>query len=67
MENTVNTRQGACGGSLFAGVFITAMGVIFLLGSLDIIEVRDIFRPWVWPLILIVVGIRQIVRGRRYR
>ena len=67
MENTVQTRPWACGGGLFAGLLITAFGVIFLLGSLDIIEVRDVFRPWVWPLILIVVGIRQIVRGRRYQ
>ena len=67
METTVNARSGACGGGLFAGLLITSIGVIFLLGSLDIIEVRDIFRPWVWPLILILVGIRSIVRGRRYQ
>ena len=48
---------------LFAGLFIAAMGVVFLLANLGIWDARYLFRL-VWPLMLIVIGIRQIVRGR---
>ena len=48
---------------LFAGLFIMAMGVVFLLANLGIWDFRYLFR-FVWPLMLIVIGIRQIVRGR---
>jgi uncharacterized integral membrane protein len=48
---------------LFAGLFITVMGVVFLLANLGIGDFRYLFR-YVWPLMLIVIGIRQIMRGR---
>lgn len=64
MENALKTRAGRDAGHLFAGLFITAIGVIFLLGNLGFIDVRDIIRPWVWPLILIALGVKQIIRGR---
>jgi uncharacterized integral membrane protein len=63
MENTLKTRAGRAAGHLFAGLCITAIGVIFLLGNLGVIDVRDIIRPWVWPLILIALGVKQIIRG----
>jgi hypothetical protein len=45
MENTLKTRAGRDAGHLFAGLCITAIGVIFLLGNLGVIDVRDISAP----------------------
>jgi uncharacterized integral membrane protein len=63
METAV--RDGGHRGAwhIFAGLFITAVGVIFLLANLGIWDIRYFFR-WAWPIMLILVGIRQIVRGR---
>jgi hypothetical protein len=44
--------------SLFAGVTLLAVGVIFQLAELDIIRYRDISK--MWPLVLIAVGIKFI-------
>lgn len=44
--------------TLFTAVSITAIGVILQLASLDIITYRQITR--LWPLILIVLGIKYI-------
>ena len=52
------------GGRLFSGVLVVAIGVIFLLNNLDIIEARDIFRIWLWPILLIAFGVIQLLRWR---
>lgn len=46
-------------GRIFAGLFIIALGVLFLLGSLDKIEVWDVLAKY-WPLILIFIGISHL-------
>ena len=53
------------GGRVFTGVLVMAVGVIFLLNNLGIIAARDIFRLWFWPVLLILVGVMQLMRGRR--
>ncbi len=61
-------RNGGRGGAwhIFAGLFIIAVGVIFLLANLNIWDIRYFFR-WAWPVMLILIGIRQIIRGRAER
>ena len=39
---------------IFVGILIIAFGLIFLLGSLDKIDVGDVFSRY-WPMILIFV------------
>ena len=51
-------------GRMFAGILVTAIGVIFLLNNLGIIEARNIMRVWFFPMILIVVGVGQLLRRR---
>jgi len=63
METAVRNRCRGGAWHIFAGLFITAVGVIFLFANLGIWDIRYFFR-WAWPIMLIIVGIRQIVRGR---
>ena len=47
-------------GRIFAGILIIVIGVIFLLGSLDRIDVGDLLSDY-WPLILIAVGLWHLL------
>jgi predicted membrane protein len=47
-------------GRIFAGILIIVIGVIFLLGSLDKVDVGDLISEY-WPLILIAVGLWHIL------
>ncbi len=47
-------------GRVFAGLLIIVIGVIFLLGSLDKINVWDLVSDY-WPLILVAVGVWHIL------
>lgn len=55
------------GSSRWPGVVLTAIGMVFLLDELDVwtFHMRDIGR--LWPLILVLVGVRVIFGGRRRR
>jgi predicted membrane protein len=50
---------------IFVGILIIAFGVIFLLGSLDRIDVGDVFSQY-WPMILIFIGFGNII-GSNFR
>ena len=50
---------------IFVGILIISFGVIFLLGSLDKIDVGDVFSRY-WPLILIFIGFSTIL-GSNFR
>ncbi|MGD9345419.1 MAG: DUF5668 domain-containing protein [Candidatus Aminicenantes bacterium] len=47
-------------GRVFAGILIIVIGVIFLLGSLDRIDVGDLLSEY-WPLILVAIGLWHIL------
>ena len=49
-------------GQLVAGLFMVAVGVLFLLERLDVIEFRYFARDF-WPVILIVIGISRLIGG----
>lgn len=46
-------------GRIFAGLLIIGIGVLFLLGSLEKIDVWDVLADY-WPLILIFIGISHL-------
>jgi hypothetical protein len=54
------------GGRWFAGLLLIAIGTIFLLKSLGVIQltVWQIFRTY-WPVLLILLGISIIMRRSR--
>ncbi len=45
-------------GSVFWGIFLIALGVVFLLANFDIILYEHIFDYW--PLIIIIIGVKLI-------
>jgi len=51
-------------GRVFTGAVFLVIGTLLLLGNLNFLDIRSLFSQW-WPLILVVVGIKQllILRG----
>jgi len=47
---------------LFAGLLLAALGVLFTLDNLQILQARDVLRYW--PAIFLVIGISQLVQAR---
>jgi hypothetical protein len=67
MENRIEREwkyRSRRGGHVFLGGLITLVGVILLLNNLGVIDARDIFRIWLWPLVIIAFGIVHLVRAR---
>ena len=48
-------------GELFWGFLLISLGVVFLLDKLDIMDIGEFFRIF-WPVILIVIGLRLILK-----
>jgi predicted membrane protein len=59
MNNDERDRARS-GASLLTGLFIMAVGVLFLLGNLGLVETRSIHR--FWPLILILIGVQKLLQ-----
>ena len=53
------------GKHLAAGLILTAIGLIFLLGNMGYLDVRRVFA--FWPVILIIFGVVRIVTSRGCR
>ncbi|MFQ5870160.1 MAG: LiaI-LiaF-like domain-containing protein [Candidatus Zixiibacteriota bacterium] len=53
------------GHSIFGGIVLLVLGVLFLLGNLDIMyfDFWDFIGDW-WPVILIVVGLSIIFKRK---
>lgn len=47
-----------------AGLILIAIGLIFLLGNMGYLDVREVFA--FWPVILIILGVVKIVESRDY-
>ena len=56
-------RRGRCGDRSVFGVLLVAVGVLFLLDNLRIIEARYFFRNF-WPLLIVTWGGARLVLGR---
>lgn len=50
-------------GSLFWGVLMIGMGVLFLLDNLYIVDFGEVISDY-WPLILIAVGLKIILSAK---
>jgi predicted membrane protein len=55
-------RLHSPGKNLATGLIFVAIGVIFLLGNMGYLDVREVFA--FWPIILIVFGVVRIVESR---
>lgn len=55
------------GSGRWIGVVLTLLGIVFLLNALDIVtfRMRDVWR--LWPVILLIIGIRLLFGARRRR
>jgi hypothetical protein len=49
-------------GAVGWGLFFLLVGVLFLLGELDVFELRA---RYVWPVIVIAIGVAVILGGGR--
>ena len=49
------------------GIFLILIGVVFFLKNLGLIELPSSFWSFLWPLILIVVGVHITIAVRRAR
>jgi predicted membrane protein len=47
-------------GRMFFGLIIIAIGLIFLLGSMDKLDVGKVFSNY-WPLILVIIGLWHLI------
>lgn len=47
----------------WSGVVLILVGIAFLLANLDLVDFGELIR--FWPLILIAVGLRMVIRDRR--
>src|SRR4051812_30342629 len=46
-------------GHLFSGIVVFSIGVLFLLGNMGYVDVRNVFQ--FWPLIFIALGVTRVV------
>jgi hypothetical protein len=65
MESRLQRQRFTAGKHLFSGVVFVAIGLLFLLGNMGVLEVRPILR--FWPVLLIAVGAFKLAEsGENY-
>ena len=47
----------------WSGVALILIGLVFLLSTLDIVQLHDLAR--FWPVILIAIGVRMVIQHRQ--
>src|SRR5262245_47133322 len=55
-------REGQ-GSGIFVGLLFLALGIILLIGNLDLYHIRPFLSEW-WPMLLIIIGIKNTVLYR---
>jgi hypothetical protein len=60
----MNAPRRMDSGSLFSGLAVTLLGVLFLLERFDVLRVGNVFRNY-WPLFLVVIGVCKLVEPGR--
>jgi hypothetical protein len=48
------------GAGVFSGLLFLALGVILLIGNLDLYPVRPLLSQW-WPVLFIVLGLKSLL------
>ena len=56
----MTSQQDQNRGKTLMGLMLVALGILFLLGTLDLIDMRIVWWQW-WPAILIVIGLAQVI------
>jgi cell wall-active antibiotic response 4TMS protein YvqF len=56
-------RHGGAGAGVFTGLVLLTLGIILLLGNLDVFQFRPDLGRW-WPAFLILFGIKHLVVWR---
>ncbi len=56
------SRKSKKNASLFVGILLVGIGVIFLLENLYLIDIAQILSDF-WPLILVAVGLKIIIKA----
>jgi predicted membrane protein len=46
-------------GNILLGLILIALGIIFLLGTFDVVDFGDFISTW-WPMILIIIGLKKL-------
>ena len=54
------------GGRLLFGSLVAAFGIVFLLGSADVVDAGEIIAGW-WPAAIVALGVFQFTANRRTR
>lgn len=55
---------------MILGLFLILLGVVFFLRNLGIIVLPNTFWAFIWPLLLVVIGVYVAIaaqRGRQYK
>jgi hypothetical protein len=55
----VTERRGINGGSLFTGIVMILMGVVFTLEQFDVVEFGEIMSLY-WPMIIVFLGASKL-------
>jgi len=50
-------------GRLVIGFALVGLGLVFLLGAVDVVDAGDVVSRW-WPLVLVGVGVAQLLADR---
>src|SRR5215207_9286122 len=56
-------RHERPGRGIFAGLMFLALGIILLVGNMDLFQIGPVLSQW-WPLILVIIGIKHLVLFR---
>jgi hypothetical protein len=48
------------GAGVFTGLLFLALGVILLIGNMDLYPVRPLLSQW-WPLLLVLIGVKHLI------
>ena len=51
------------GSSIFVGLMFLGLGVILLIGNMNLLEIRPLLSQW-WPMLFVILGIKSFVVHR---
>jgi len=48
------------GAGVFSGLLFLALGVLLLIGNMDLYPLRPLLSQW-WPMLLVLIGIKHLI------
>ena len=55
--------RGRSGAGLFSGLLFLGLGVLLLMGNMELLAVRPLLTHW-WPALLVIIGIKHLLLMR---